>query len=82
MFMKPPASPKTKVPKPGTRATTPGTQPKMGKTGPIASTVAKVKPPEPFAGARRLARSPVTKPDKHAIPRAAIETRAKPHTEY
>jgi hypothetical protein len=81
MFMKPPAAPKTKVPKPGTRATTPGTQPKIGKTGPIA-TMSKAPPPTPFAGARRMARAPANQTGKHAIPRAAVETRAKPRTEY
>lgn len=82
MFMKPPSPPNTKGgPSKGT-PTAPGTQKTTGvKTKPayLSKTGKQIAP---FAGARRLAGATAETKGKHAIPRAAVETRAKPKAEY
>jgi hypothetical protein len=81
MFMNPKKMPMSAPPKPGSRATVPGTQPQMGKTRPQAAAVSKAPPPNSsFAGARRVAKAAAGKIGKEVVPRAPIVTRAKPST--
>lgn len=80
-FMKVPTINTKGAPSKGT-PTVPGTQKTTGVSPQPAKASKKQTPPPPFAGARRVARAAAETKGKHVIPRAAVETRARPKGEY
>lgn len=78
-FSPPPTARKVRTPS-SHQMGVPGTQPKIGKTRPQATMVAKEKPPR--SGFSRKSKPLGPGVGKEVVPRAQIVTRAKPTAEY